>query len=121
MFKVKPSSQQIVDDIFTCYICLCLVKKAVACGNCDKLTCEACIDMSLLKNRSCPHCQKPHSKSKLNLLLKSQLNDCEFSCLKCGLISKYENMQAHIENCPSVVVVCPLSWSCNFGSNFIGL
>lgn len=54
------SSGTIIDDIIKCYICLGKIQDACMCPNCQKLTCQKCLQKWIIeKKNQCPHCRNP--------------------------------------------------------------
>ncbi|OUM64254.1 hypothetical protein PIROE2DRAFT_9014, partial [Piromyces sp. E2] len=54
----SSNSSSQYEEVFTCFICLGLLKKPVLCPKCSKLCCERCIKKWLIENKKeCPHCR----------------------------------------------------------------
>ncbi|ORX42126.1 hypothetical protein BCR36DRAFT_416256 [Piromyces finnis] len=54
----SSNSSSQYEDVFTCFICLGLLKKPVLCPKCSKLCCERCIKKWIIENKKeCPHCR----------------------------------------------------------------
>ena len=91
LIEPKEASAKLVGDSFTCNMCLCVLLFPLSCGECEILSCSACLEKVKMNGAVilCPNCRKPHSKSKINRILRDQLEQCEFSCTKCRADVKY--------------------------------
>jgi hypothetical protein len=97
-------------DVYTCNICLNIVKNPKACLQCDGLTCSQCIETILKTKNTYPNCRSVYDERKLSRHEKSILNSIQIICPNkpCPIITKYEFIKEHLLACDyrNLLAIC---------------
>ena len=105
--------EDIVSENFHCIICTNVLKHPVMCCGNEHLFCRACITKHLRRSQACPTCAEPLSvdtlvtppRIVLNCLEELKIR-CDFYDRGCRQIVQLGNLEAHVQECGFMPVLC---------------
>ena len=91
---------EMLDEYFSCMICLQVVEEPRECGQCSQLACTSCLAAWNKTQETCPNCRSANKFiGHINRFVQQKLNELEFKCVNCQQNYTYEKRNKHLAWC----------------------
>ena len=112
--SIQTNTNTAFSDIFTCVICLEVLREPVQCVRNEHYFCNKCITEHLTQSKTCPVCRdgltcetlRPISRVVANLLEQFQSQKCRYANRGCTSELRQDNVSSHHEVCGYAPVPC---------------
>eukprot|EP00668_Euglena_longa_P000864 GGOE01001047.1.p1 GENE.GGOE01001047.1~~GGOE01001047.1.p1 ORF type:complete len:951 (-),score=183.34 GGOE01001047.1:1955-4807(-) len=118
-FRMPPSKEsgfryaEMVDDEFSCPMCLEVMEDAACLTRCGHSFCQPCLKRALQRKPECPTCRQQGEECVPNFTLRKLISSLMVKCYydTCSVKVPRSEVDAHAQKCPNAPHKCNLTSS----------